>query len=134
MLSAAGMNLNEEIYIANIVKCRPPNNRVPKSQEISTCVKFLNKQIEIIRPQILLLLGRTAIKGLFKDIDTYMKSSIDFLRKESKESNIRYQGHRVLITYHPSAVLRNRALIKDKVKEDFSFLKSFVQDNLLIPR
>jgi uracil-DNA glycosylase len=130
MLKEACLDLNEDIYIANTIKCRPPDNRTPEVKEIGTCVNFLNKQISIIKPSVLVLLGRTSIKGIFPFIELYTKAPIDYLRGISKESYIKYQGIRVLITYHPSALLYNSSL-KIKVQEDFEFLKSLM-DNLLI--
>lgn len=88
----------EEVYIGNIVKCRPPENRTPTSSEMETCIPYLKKQIELIKPKAILCLGLTAALGLLKKKDslTNMRGKI-FL----------YEGIKVMVTYHPAALLRN---------------------------
>jgi uracil-DNA glycosylase len=113
------IDLSEKCFIANIVKCRPPNNRPPEDEEIGTCVKFLNKQIEIISPKLLVLLGRTAVKGL---IPEYKATPLDILRRNSKEGSVFYEGVPALIMYHPSALLRDPSK-KIGTAEDFRFLQ-----------
>lgn len=88
----------EEVYIANIVKCRPPGNRTPVTDEMETCFPYLGKQIELIKPKLILALGLTAAQGL--------------LRKKDSLTNMRgnvydYKGIKTLVTYHPAALLRN---------------------------
>ena len=109
ILGACGFFREEHVYIANIVKCRPPNNRDPKPEERSTCLPYLLKQIEIIDPKILILLGGTALKGL---IDSDGK--ISKVRGEWME----WREYQVMPTYHPSALLRNPDL-KKHAWEDF---------------
>ena len=109
ILAACGFSREENIYIANIVKCRPPQNRDPKPEEREACLPWLNKQIELIQPQIIILLGATALKGL---IDP--KARITKIRGQWLE----WKGHLVMPTYHPSALLRNPSLKKDSW-EDF---------------
>jgi len=112
-------------YITNIVKCRPPNNRVPEIEEIKPCIKFLKKQIEIIRPALIVLLGKTAVKGLCPEFSTY---SIEKLRSMTKNLGmITYENIPVMVTYHPSALLRT-AWRKVGAKEDFIFLKNIFND------
>lgn len=88
----------EEVYIANIVKCRPPGNRTPTGAEIDACIPFLQKQIELIKPELILLLGATAVLGLLQK-----KDSLSSLRGKIFE----YGGAKVMVTYHPAALLRN---------------------------
>jgi uracil-DNA glycosylase len=88
----------EEVYIANILKCRPPNNRDPLPGEMETCIPYLHKQIELIKPKVILCLGRVAANGLLNK-----KLSLGQLR----ESTYEYDGIKVLATYHPAALLRN---------------------------
>ena len=88
----------EEVYIANILKCRPPNNRDPLPLEMETCIPYLHKQIELIRPKVILCLGRVAANGLLGK-----KLSLGQLR----ESTYEFDGIKVLATYHPAALLRN---------------------------
>lgn len=87
-----------EVYIANIVKCRPPGNRVPTLEEIDACFPYLEKQIDLIKPKLILLLGATAVLGLLKK-----KESMASLR-----GKVFYYGQsKVMITYHPAYLLRN---------------------------
>ncbi len=88
----------EEVYIANILKCRPPNNRDPLPAEMETCIPYLHKQIELIKPKIILCLGRVAANGLLNK-----KLSLAQLR----ESIYDFNGIKVMATYHPAALLRN---------------------------
>ncbi len=109
ILAASGFNRDEHIFISNIVKCRPPNNRTPNETEKTTCLPYLYKQIEIIDPKIILLLGATALKGL---IDP--NARITQIRGQWMDWNDRL----VMPTYHPSALLRNPNL-KRPVWDDF---------------
>lgn len=104
ILAAGGFSRQENVYIANIVKCRPPDNREPMPEERAACLPFLLLQIEIIRPSIIILLGATALKGL---IDPNGK--ITQVRGKWMEWNHIH----VMPTYHPSALLRNPELKKD---------------------
>jgi DNA polymerase len=88
----------EEVYIANILKCRPPQNRDPQPMEMETCIPYLHKQIDLINPKIILCLGRVAANGLLNK-----KLSLADLRKNVYEFN----GIKVMATYHPAALLRN---------------------------
>ena len=115
----------EDKYIANIVKCRPPNNRAPKKEEIEYCTKFLRKQIEIIKPKLLVLLGKTAVTGL---CPTFAKESVERLRSKSKNLGmVTFEDIPAMVTYHPSALLRS-PWRKVGAKEDFVFLqKNYVR-------
>lgn len=88
----------DEVYIANILKCRPPNNRNPLPAEMDECTPYLFKQIELIKPKVILCLGLVAANSLLKE-----KSSLTKLR-----GNV-YQIHgiKTMVTYHPAALLRN---------------------------
>jgi len=88
----------EEVYICNILKCRPPNNRDPLSEEVAQCEPYLWKQLEIIQPKIILCLGRIAAQVLLKTNDslTRMRGTIH-----------NYRGIKLMVTYHPAALLRN---------------------------
>lgn len=88
----------EDVYIANILKCRPPGNRDPQPLEMETCIPYLHKQIELINPKIILCLGRVAANGLLNK-----KLSLGDLRNNVYEFN----KIKVLVTYHPAALLRN---------------------------
>ncbi len=109
ILDASGFNRKEHIFISNIVKCRPPNNREPNDAEKKACLPYLYQQIEIINPKIIILLGATALKGL---INPYAKIT------QMRGQWIDWKGRLVMPTYHPSALLRNKNL-KRPVWEDF---------------
>jgi len=107
-----------EVYIANIVKCRPPNNRVPTTKEALTCKPYLQKQIEIIKPKLIVTLGSTAYSYLTNDNTKISKA---------RGHIFNMQNYKVLPTFHPSYLLRNPSAKKEayadmlKVKE---FLKN----------
>ena len=88
----------KDVYIANILKCRPPNNRDPLPAEMATCMPYLIKQIDLIKPKVILCLGRIAANGLLDK-----KLSLTALR----ESTYVFNGVQVVATYHPAALLRN---------------------------
>jgi DNA polymerase len=88
----------DDVYIANIVKCRPPMNRDPESDEIETCIPFLEKQIEIIQPRIIMALGRIAAQRL-------IESSIPISKMRGRFYD--YKGIPVMPTFHPAYLIRN---------------------------
>lgn len=109
ILAVSGFSRQTNTFIVNIVKCRPPGNRDPLPEERQACLPILLKQIEIVNPAIIVLLGATALKGL---IDP--NARITQVRGKWLEWN----GRAVMPTYHPSALLRNPQL-KRPVWEDF---------------
>lgn len=97
MIAAMGLR-RDQVYIANIVKCRPPQNRVPEPQEANTCAPFLFRQIDVIRPEVIVALGATAA--------TYMlggKSPLAALRGRIHHA----RGAKLIVTYHPAYLLRD---------------------------
>ncbi len=88
----------EDVYICNILKCRPPNNRDPLPEEVEACEPFLKRQLEIIRPKLIMCLGRIAGQTLLKT-----NATLTELRNNIYE----YEGIKVLVTFHPAALLRN---------------------------
>lgn len=88
----------EEIYIANIVKSRPPGNRNPLQNEIDACIPYLEKQIELIKPKLILCLGLVAANSLLRTKNTLTKMRGNVLQ---------YKDIKVMVTYHPAALLRN---------------------------
>lgn len=98
MLDASGFSRDENIYIANIVKCRPPENRDPKPDEQDCCIKWLEKQIEIINPKVIVCLGRIAA---WRIIDPNMKITREHGQLIEKD------GRLYMAMLHPSALLRN---------------------------
>ena len=97
MIGAMGLK-REEVYIANIVKCRPPGNRAPEPVEANTCSQFLLKQIDIVRPQVIVALGATAATYLLG-----VRQSLGSLRGQWHSS----RGAKVVVTYHPAFLLRD---------------------------
>jgi uracil-DNA glycosylase family 4 len=97
MITAMGLQ-REQVYIANIVKCRPPANRAPEYVEATTCSQFLIQQIDIVRPQVIVALGATAATYLLG-----VKQSLASLRGVWHES----RGAKVAVTYHPAFLLRD---------------------------
>ncbi len=107
----------EDIYIANVLKCRPPDNRDPSPVEIETCKPFLLRQIEIIKPVVVCSMGNFATKTL-----TGRRDGITKL----KRSVIRVGGTFVFPIYHPAAAL-HRGNLYDEVRQDFKALKEFLE-------
>ncbi|MFA8433815.1 MAG: uracil-DNA glycosylase family protein [Marinifilaceae bacterium] len=112
ILGACGFNREEHVFIGNIVKCRPPNNRNPHPEEKASCIPYLHQQIKLIDPKIIVLLGGTALQGL---IDEEMR--ITKYRGRWMEWN----GRLVMPTYHPAALLR-RPEMKRPTWEDFKMV------------
>lgn len=104
IIVAMGLH-REDVYIGNVVKCRPPANRLPEKDEMDSCLPFLERQIEIIDPKIIVLLGSTAYKAIIKD----SREGITKARGQVIE-----QGGRLYVpTFHPAALLRDPSKKKD---------------------
>jgi uracil-DNA glycosylase family 4 len=97
MITAMGLK-REEVYIANIVKCRPPANRAPEFEEATTCSQFLIQQIDVVRPEVIVALGSTAATYLLG-----VKQSLSSLRGTWHMA----RGAKVAVTYHPAFLLRD---------------------------
>jgi uracil-DNA glycosylase len=97
MIAAMGLK-REDVYIANIVKCRPPANRVPEPVEAGTCSQFLVRQMDIVQPEIVVALGATAATYLLG-----VKQSLASLRGRWHSA----RGAKVVVTYHPAFLLRD---------------------------
>ena len=104
MFAGIGLKRGEDVYIANVLKCRPPGNRNPEHAEMAQCSPFLARQVELIRPRLILAMGRFACQTL---LDT--DASIASLRGRLH----RYQGVPLIVTYHPAYLLRS---LPDKAK------------------
>jgi DNA polymerase len=116
MLRAIGLSRAQNVYIANVLKSRPPNNRDPRPEEVAACLPYLRRQIELVRPRLLLAVGRIAAQNL--------------LGTEESLSRLRGRVHRfgelntpLVVTYHPAYLLRNPA-DKRKAWEDLKFARS----------
>jgi len=103
ILAACGLR-REEVYIMNILRCRPPGNRTPSPEEAENCREFLEGQLEIIRPEFICCLGACAAQNLLET-----RSPIGKLRGKVHK----YRGAKVVCTYHPAYLLRNPAAKKD---------------------
>jgi DNA polymerase len=97
ILQAMGLH-RDDVYLCNVLKCRPPNNRDPQTDEVATCEVFLARQIAAIRPQVIIGLGRFAVHSLLKT-----NAPISKLRGEWQS----YQGIPLMPTYHPAYLLTN---------------------------
>jgi DNA polymerase len=104
MIAAMGI-LRDDVYVCNIVKCRPPNNRKPLPEEMAACMPYLNEQIDLLEPQVIVALGATAVQGLFGTSEGIMR-----LRGKWKL----YKGRiAVMPTYHPAYLLRTPSAKRD---------------------
>jgi DNA polymerase len=110
-LEQAGL-FRKDIFITSIIKCRPPNNRVPKMEEANACKKWLFKQIQILKPKIIGLMGRTAVQHL-------LESKIDLAKQHG--TIVVHNNQPFMILYHPAAVIYNQSL-EQTIAEDFKAL------------
>lgn len=97
MIAAMGLDPARDVYVCNIIKCRPPGNRRPEPEEMEACMPYLNEQLALVRPRVIVALGNTAVAGLLGT-----KLGITKLRGQWKL----YRGILVMPTYHPSYLLR----------------------------
>jgi uracil-DNA glycosylase len=113
MLGAIGLKRGDNVYIANVLKCRPPGNRNPEPFEVAQCSPHLLRQLDLIKPKLILAMGRFAVQSL---LDT--DASIASLRGRVH----RYRGVPLIVTYHPAYLLRS---LPDKAKawEDLCFAR-----------
>jgi DNA polymerase len=109
MIKAMGLR-REEVYIANVVKCRPPGNRTPERDECDTCSPFLMRQIAVIKPKVIVALGAVAAKNLLA-INAPMSELrgrfYDFMPSGARSSDPNWQGAKLAVTYHPAFLLRD---------------------------
>ena len=114
MLAAAGLQRGRDTYIANVVKCRPPGNRTPTLDEAAACAAYLDRQIDLIAPKVIVALGKTAATRLLGA----EPASLGSLRGKAHD----YRGIPLVVTYHPAYLLRN---LPDKAKswEDLLFAR-----------
>jgi len=117
ILAAIGLK-REQVYIANVLKCRPPQNRTPNAGEVDKCEPYLLKQIEIIRPKLIICLGLTAARTLLR---------VEYNLEQMRGQIFRYHAVDLIVTYHPAALLRNENL-KKYTWEDFKKIKNLYLD------
>jgi DNA polymerase len=104
MLAALGMNRTKAVYIANVLKCRPPGNRAPTPLEVEACLPYLDRQIALLQPKLIVALGKSAATTML-----HAEATIASLRGRVH----RYRGVPLIVTYHPAYLLRN---LPDKAK------------------
>lgn len=117
MLKSIGLQRSKNVYIANVLKCRPPDNRNPRPEEVAKCLPYLERQIALIRPKLIVTLGKSAAQAL--------------LGQEATVASVRgkvhtYQGIPLIATYHPAYLLRT---LQDKAKawEDLCLARETMQ-------
>lgn len=120
MLAALDIARGNRVYIANAVKCRPPGNRTPETAEMAACWPYLERQIALLKPKIIVLLGKAAVHAVLHD-----DKSLASLRGKQFD----YAGIPVVVTYHPAYLLRN---LPDKAKawEDLLFARRTLRDKV----
>jgi len=124
LLNSIGLQ-RENVYICNILKCRPPGNRNPQADEIKACVSYLESQIETIKPKIIGALGNYAVSHILKqyNLDDQIQG-ISKIRGKIFEARASFGKIRIIPLYHPAVVVYN-ANMKDILKEDFKILKKY---------
>ena len=140
-LSDAGISRDKDLYIINTVKCRPPENRVPTDEEKAACRKFLDAQIDIIKPDAIILCGATALKS-FVNLDK--KQTISKVRGQWMTITVDGVDYKAMTIFHPSYLLRNHSMaegsprrlmqqdlknIKDTILPDVNHVDDVTSDN-----
>jgi DNA polymerase len=120
MLAALGIARGDKVYIGNAVKCRPPGNRTPEAAEMAACRPWLERQIALLKPKVIVLLGKAAVHSVLHD-----DSSLASLRGRRYE----YRGIPAVVTYHPAYLLRNLPE-KAKAWEDLLFARRCLRERL----
>ena len=115
--AAIGLDRNKDVFITNVLKCRPPENRNPETSEILSCIPLLLTQIAVIKPRAILILGRIAAHVLLGCTDSIAK-----LRSKVHD----YNGIPLMVVYHPAALLRN-AEYKKPAWEDLQKFKVLME-------
>jgi uracil-DNA glycosylase len=109
MIKAMGIR-REDVYIANVVKCRPPGNRTPERDETETCSPFLMRQIAVVKPKVVVALGAVAAKNLLAmnaSMSELRGRFYDFVPAGARSSDPSWQGTKLAVTYHPAFLLRD---------------------------
>lgn len=123
IMASIGLDTNQDMIIINMVKCRPPNNRAPVDTEVKTCRPYLERQIELVKPKVILLLGATALKHMIPE-------KRDFSMQEEAGNfftHARYPGIQFMVLYHPAYLLydpRKKEPMWQHVKKLKNFLES----------
>lgn len=121
----------KDVFIANILKCRPPNNRDPLPQEIEACSPYLIRQLEVIRPEIIVCLGRFSASFIFELLNIPF-SNISRVRGRVFESEMSGKKVKVIATYHPAAILY-RPQLREIFEGDFRTVASLLEERKTNP-
>ncbi len=117
----AGIGIERgEVYIANVLKCRPPNNRDPRPDEIESCKGYLREQIRMISPRVVVTLGNFATKLLLRT-----ETGITRLRGQRFDW---WLGATLVPTFHPAAALRGRPQVREQMEEDFALIRQILDE------
>jgi DNA polymerase len=103
LMKNLGFDTNQESLIINVIKCRPPENRAPKQEEVNACAPFLKKQLDLVKPKIVLLLGAVALKHVIKDKGEFSMAEEAGTFFEHPE----FPGVKFMVLYHPAFILRD---------------------------
>ena len=131
-LTSLGLDVEKEIYICNIIKCRPPNNRRPTEEEIESCYPYLGDQLEIVNPKVIVVLGNTAASSWLG-----LTQGITKIRGRFFNGHLRGKKIISMPAYHPSYVLRNggKSPVFDDFKNDLqSAINKSRETNALLQR
>lgn len=131
-LAEAGISREDDMYIINTVKCRPPENRVPFDSEKSACEKFLHAQIDIMNPEAIIFCGATALKSFWSD----QKVQISKIRGNWFNVTINGKEYKAMAIFHPSYLLRNHSMEEGSprrlMQKDLAEIKNTIlQDRVL---
>ena len=103
LMKGIGFDTNHESLIINVVKCRPPENRAPKQEEADACAPFLKRQIALVKPKVILLLGATALKHIIKDKGEFSMAG----EAGNFFDHSEFPGVKLMVLYHPAFILRD---------------------------
>jgi len=123
MLQAIGLSRKENVFVANMLKCRPPGNRDPKPEELAACMPYLLRQIAAIKPKLILAVGRISAQNL-------LATDVPLGRLRGRVHQFGPFGTPLIVTYHPAYLLRSPGE-KRKAWEDLKFARDFFKENFL---
>lgn len=111
----------EDVYIANVLKCRPPGNRDPRPGEINACKGYLREQIRLIRPRVVVTLGNFATKLL-------LNTEVGITRLRGRRNDDWWMGITLIPTFHPAAALRGGDRVTDQMRDDFAVVRAALDE------